>query len=1423
MTKTVAIHESLSPEWAFETSWEVCNKVGGINTVIATKARVLNELLKDRLIMIGPDLGQGTGSNPLFLEDKSLFPEWKDNLKSSKLKVRIGRWQIPGTPTVFLIDFADFFSRKDDILTQFWNKYRVDSMSGGWDYVEPVIFGYVAGRVIESFHHFHLTAKTKVIAQFHEWMTASGLLYLKDNMPQVGTVFTTHATVLGRCIAGNNFPLYDELKNYDPQHSAETFNVVAKHSMERQAAHYADVFTTVSEITAKECEHFLGKIPDMITPNGFEMPQNGNYQPHDKRKAARKKLLEVAEAVLNQPVSEDSLLVVKSGRYEFRNKGVDVFLDALHKLNTQDHLNKKIIAFLALPAGNAGPIEDVKKRIGNRDFETAEANQYLTHYLTDYDGDPIIRRIRNNNLNNLPSDSVKVIFAPVYLDGDDGIFDMDYYDLLPGFDFAAFPSYYEPWGYTPLESLALGVPAVTTNVAGFGSWISHHLQKSTSDGVYVVERSDYNQDECSGAIAHLIAEYTKFDHTRIAHARESAARLAHLANWEEFVVEYMHGYSKALRNVAGRGHAANGPAPGVTPASIQSYFSDSDKDPGWRKLYVNPKVPPKLHMLQTLAYNLWTNWNHEARRLFESIDPANWIRFKNNPTAALEAASFTRLQELEDDEEFCERLAKVEIEFNRYMREREKPKGPQVAYFCMEYGLDHFIKLYSGGLGVLAGDYLKEASDSKANMVAVGLLYRHGYFKQTLAADGSQQAIYKPQKFSYLPVQPVKQSNGTWLNIFIELDGRDLFAKVWKLQVGSVTLYLLDTDVNLNSPEDRFITHQLYGGDWDNRLKQELLLGLGGIRLLKTLGHDAEIYHCNEGHAAFTGLERIRHLIHEKGLGYDEAVEVVRASSLFTTHTPVPAGHDAFSETEMLRYFGNYTASLQINWHDFMALGRSNPNDHEEKFSMSFLATRLSSKVNGVSKLHGLVSKDIFRPLCPGYFTEEVNIDYVTNGVHYPTWASEEWQQLYKTHFGKGFIEDQHNSARWEKIWEVPDETIWRMRIDHKRRFVKWVKDYLTRNLGQKHQSPKVVMSVVNNLNEHTLIIGFARRFATYKRATLLLNDLQRLNRIVNDPAQPVVFIFAGKAHPKDIPGQDLIKRIVEISNMPEFLGKIIFLENYEMNVARNMVRGVDIWLNTPQRPMEASGTSGMKATLNGVLNLSVLDGWWAEGYKPGTGWALPEKEEYDHEPFQNEFDAETIYHLIEKEIKPLYYEKANGNFPFEWVQRIKKTIAEISPEFTMSRVVAEYHEKFYIPLQKQKKSLQADNYKSAREIAAWKKRIMANWDGISVDSMNVFDSVNQSLELGESFEAEVVLNIGSLSGADLAVEVMFIRRHRSDEVTEIISLEELKLEKWESGKATYHGRFKSTRSGVFEYSFRVYPTNKLLTNRMEMPLIKWI
>ena len=633
--------------------------------------------------------------------------------------------------------------------------------------------------------------------------------------------------------------------------------------------------------------------------------------------------------------------------------------------------------------------------------------------------------------------------------------------------------------------------------------------------------------------------------------------------------------------------------------------------PSWKSVMVTRHLPEALSGLEVLCKNLWWCWNDDAKALFKSIDADIWHRSGHNPMVILDKVSLKRYNELAKDADFLKRLDAVMTEFNAYMAEKQNRTEPSVAYFCMEYGLDTSLKIYSGGLGILAGDYLKETSDMNVNLVAVGLLYRYGYFTQRLTPQGNQVAEYQPQDFLKIPAEPVLGEDGQWKTVKMALPGRDMYARIWRVAVGRTDLYLLDTDYEANRDEDRSVTHQLYGGDWDNRIKQEILLGIGGVRALRALGLNPTIYHYNEGHAAFAGLERLREYIQEKHMDLGLATELVRASSLFTTHTPVPAGHDAFNDEMMGRYFGNYPQKYGIDWRRFMEFGKTNPDDCNEKFSMSVLAANMSQNVNGVSMLHGKVSQEIFAPMYPGYLPEELYISYVTNGVHYPTWAAKEWKAIHARVFGEQFKTYHYDKSCFDGIYNISDEEVWATRKILKKDLIDTVKARLSDPDLSSHYSPSQVVEIKETLRDDVLTIGFARRFATYKRATLLFRDLDRLDSIVNDPEHPVQFLFAGKAHPADTAGQDLIKQIIEISKQPRFIGKIVFVPGYDITVAKRLVQGVDVWMNNPTRPQEASGTSGEKAAMNGVMHFSVLDGWWVEGYREDSGWMLPLESTY--------------------------------------------------------------------------------------------------------------------------------------------------------------------------------------------------------------------
>ena len=616
--------------------------------------------------------------------------------------------------------------------------------------------------------------------------------------------------------------------------------------------------------------------------------------------------------------------------------------------------------------------------------------------------------------------------------------------------------------------------------------------------------------------------------------------------------------------------------------------------PAWRDLTVTAELPSKLKPLDELAKNLWWVWNSEGKSLFHDLSPELWRSTGENPVMLLQQLSSDRLDEIQADKDMMKRIADVYASFKDYMKQPMRKDIPSVAYFSMEYGLCNALKIYSGGLGVLAGDYIKEASDSRVDMNAVGFLYRYGYFTQSLSVDGQQIANYEPQNFNQLPIEQMREADGSPMILEVPYPGRIIYSHIWRVNVGRMKLYLLDTDFDMNSEFDRCITHQLYGGDWENRIKQEYLLGIGGILMLKKLGITADIYHCNEGHAALLNLQRLVDFVQEKKLDFNVALELVRASSLYTVHTPVPAGHDYFDEGLFGKYMGEYPAKLGISWNELMDMGRENPGS-QERFSMSVFALNTCQEANGVSWLHGEVSKKMFAGIWKGYGWQESHVSYVTNGVHMPTWAASEWKAFYANKLGKQVFADQSNPEAWKGIFSIPDEEIWKMRMTMKHKFINFVKrDFKAKWLAQQ-RDPSAVMSIVDKINPNALIIGFARRFATYKRAHLLFTDLDRLARIVNNEQFPVQFVFSGKAHPADGAGQGLIKRIMEISRKPQFLGKIIFLEDYNMIVAKRLVSGVDIWLNTPTRPLEASGTSGETAEMNGVLNFSVLDGWCNE------------------------------------------------------------------------------------------------------------------------------------------------------------------------------------------------------------------------------------
>jgi len=841
---------------------------------------------------------------------------------------------------------------------------------------------------------------------------------------------------------------------------------------------------------------------------------------------------------------------------------------------------------------------------------------------------------------------------------------------------------------------------------------------------------------------------------------------------------------------------------------------------------VIPKLPPELEPLRRLAYNLAFSWQADIRDIFKRMDPGLWTLTGHNPVMMLGLIDQERLNELAQDHIFLSQLKEVDQDFERYLSQPRfvsssySEKEPCLAaYFSAEFGLTTCLPIYSGGLGVLAGDHLKSASDLNLSLVGVGLLYQEGYFSQYLSADGWQMETYPVNDFENIPVQLVRDARGRPLKVTVGFKREPVHLQIWRAEVGRVPLYLLDANVEENSPEVRQTTAQLYGGDREMRLRQEIVLGIGGFRALRALGLEPTVVHMNEGHSAFSALERINIFRNEKGLSFDAAREVVQSSTVFTTHTPVPAGNDVFDPGLIRAYFEDYTKELGINFKVLVGYGRVNPRDENEPFGMTPLALRLSAYVNGVSRLHGQVSRAMWQQVWARHPVEDVPITHVTNGIHVPSWISRELSYLFDRYLSPNWTEDPDNQRVWEQAEQIPSTEIWRAHIRCREQLVGFTRQRLNRQLKQRGASSGELQAASEVLDPDALTIGFARRFATYKRATLLFQDSDRLDRILNDPHRPVQIVVAGKAHPQDNEGKEFIKYIIHLARQERFRRKVVFLEDYNIHTAQMLVSGCDLWVNTPRRPLEACGTSGMKALANGCLNLSVLDGWWDEGYHPDFGWAIGHGEVYTDHHVQDEIEGRDLLNLLEKEIIPLFYQRGPDNIPRAWVEKMRAGLSRLVPIFNAHRMVQEYAERFYLPCSKRFLQLTREGMAGAKELALWRQKLMTGWQEISV--VGVTASQAQEVPVGESIEVSARLGLGPLSPADVTVEAYY---GRLDPNGDFVERETVILEPAGSsdGQFEFRGRVPCRQTGRTGLTVRVTPSLKKLENRFVMGLVAW-
>ena len=1411
----------------FEVSWEVCNKVGGIYAVVSSKVLQAMDTFGEHYYLLGPDLGK----NPGFEETRE--EEWAPVIhavETRNLRCRFGRWNIPGRPRVILVNFKDRFNQ-NQLLYELWNRFGVDSLTGGWDYVEPVMFSTACGEVIAAINQAVVEPEGgQSVAHFHEWMCGAGLLNLRHTSPKVATVFTTHATMLGRAMAGSGVDIYRQMDQISPQREAAAHNITAKCSMERVSAREADCFTTVSQITGSEATVFLGRNPDVLTFNGLDLRVIPDYsEDRAPAQANRKKLLAAASKLLRREMPENTRIMAISGRYEFHNKGVDVFLDAMAGVNESLRGSEtQVLALCVVMGGHSGVNPEAVSGEPGR-MPKRSGGWISSHNVYNQPQDPIINACLRLGLDNQPDNPVQVVFVPALLDGADGFLNMTYEEVLSSCDLGVFPSWYEPWGYTPQESAAWSVPTVTSDLSGFGLWVREHMGGERADnGVTIIQRRQKSYEDTVASLKDCLLEAATQPEEKLAEQRKAVRRMTEGCSWEQFFPYYLEAYSQALEKAESRRGSvfAHDFMEDISPRVVAGASSETPVLHSFNA--VAPLMAP-LRRLRELSRNLWWCWHPGARQLFQDICPTSWIEHRHNPVRVLAQASAERLSMLAKDKAFLERLRLVLEDFDAYMSAPPRedlgefltPQHP-LAYFSTEYGIHESMPIYSGGLGVLSGDHLKSASDLNSPLVGVGLLYKNGYFRQKVDGSGRQVAVYPENDFTMLPVERLLDGKGEPLLIALDMPGRKMFAQAWLVRVGRVRLYLLDTDVQQNTLQDRQTTARLYEADRDCRIRQEMLLGIGGVQLLKLLDIRPCAYHMNEGHSAFLILERIRIIMRDRGLSFAEAGELVRGSCLFTTHTPVDAGNERFSLDLMEKYFSSYSQALGLSWPEFLHMGRL--EGHERNvFEMTVLALNYSCKANGVSRLHGEVSRHMWHPGWKGVPVTEVPIGHVTNGVHVASYVGKAMRPLLNEALGSDWLKIPAGDPAWNGIDNISESALWDARRMQKTSLLESIRKHLPAMCAKLGVPRSLQKEMATRLNASSLVIGFARRFAPYKRANLIFADPERLQRILSNPECPVVLVFAGKAHPADNAGIDIMQEVVRYTCDPRFAGRIFFLEDYNLDISRLMVRGCDVWLNTPRRPHEASGTSGMKLSVNGGVNLSIADGWWCEGYDKQNGWTIGPAVTRLSDGTQSDYaDAEALYALLEDSVIPLYYDRDADGLPHQWLAMVKRAMKTLTAQFSSDRMVSDYVRGYYIPVAERFASLVKDNFALAKRLAAWKHALGSRFSTAHITQVIIEGAGRDTVVCGQPIQVTVTVAPGSMDADDLLLQFVAGPGAKGDFIDRP-SVRDLSLvRRLDDGRLVYAGEFAAMESGEYVYGIRMLAATEGMWSPLETRFVQW-
>ncbi|MGQ0614542.1 MAG: alpha-glucan family phosphorylase [Planctomycetaceae bacterium] len=1410
----------LQPGFLYVVSWEVCNRQGGICTVLETSAPHLRGAYGDELLYVGPDLWADRAAQSAFIEEP-LHPEVAALAAERDVPVRFGRWAMDGHPPCALVDFGRLLEKKNELLGDLWKAHGVDSIHADWDAVENILFGHAAGKLIEL--HYRAVVRPRArraVAHFHHWMSAAGVLRLADTTPEIGTVYTSHGTALGRKLANEGLALHLDLPHLDPATAAKERRIEALHTLEVATAKEVSVLACVSEHGVEEAVRILGRRPDLVTPNGYAAPPRTEPQHRNEVRAA---LLRCAERFLGGPVDGTrTRLLFSSGRYEFHNKGFDLLIKASGLLAKRtEPPPRPLLILICMAAAQTGLRLEVLKRMKENDL-AGSACGVCTHNLAHPESDPILAACREAGLDNRPGDPVRILFAPIMLDGRDALLPYSYSDVLQASDLSAYPSLYEPWGYTPLESLAAGVPTITTDLTGFGRFVLSLPEKERA-AVTVLPARGSDNGALVAALEQELARFLARSDEEMEALRRGGDAVVKRTSWDRLIAKTREAHEMALQRAAKR----RGGGTMVQPArlshrSVIVIPTRGELRPNLHRFTVSVALPERIERLAELSLNLWWSWDPPATALFQRLArevPQSRATAPLNPVALLRMLDPQTLAIASRDDAFLEAYDRALARFDAY-KEEPGAAQPTTAYLCAEFALHETLPIYSGGLGVLAGDHLKSASDLKLPLVGVGLRYANGYFRQRIRSDGRQAAEFLPIDPRETPLVEVADAAGAPLRISIPMPERELKAGVWRVDVGRVPLYLLDTLVPENDPADRAVTDRLYPSDREPRIRQEILLGVGGWRLLKALGKTPDVCHLNEGHSSFVQLERLADLIEREGLTFAEAAQVIRASTAFTTHTPVPAGHDRFSEDLIRRYFGHTATRLGLDWTEFLNLGRSTPESRE--FSMTILALRLSGRANGVSRLHGSVSRKMNADVWPGFHEAEVPIDSITNGVHLATWAGPEIGALIEKHVAADWTMLNPDKMSWARAEAIGDKELAEARAAQKRRLLRYLRASIEETGLRRGERPVELARRLEGIDESALWIGYARRFAPYKRAMLLFRNPARLQAILDHPDRPVRLVFSGKSHPDDGEGAELVRQVVELTQDPRFAGRVFFVEDYAMAAARLLVQGADVWLNTPTRPLEASGTSGMKACLNGAPHLSILDGWWCEAYDGENGWAIGDAREHPNPEMQNEHDSRALYGLLETEVAPLFFERGSDGLPSGWLQRARRALQTVPAHFNTHRMVGEYLRSCYEPLARERARLVEPAYEGARALAARHRRLREAWSRVEIAEVSVTDLTRGSIGLGEVFEARAQVRLGTLKPDEVAVELYIGPVGQDGVLRDPVVITLMRDGEPKDGVALFHGAYLPRGAGTFRYGVRVLPATDSFHEAAAVGLVRW-